>query len=817
MPLEEYARKRKFKKTPEPPAAVGQAGEKQRYVIQKHAASRLHYDLRLEHAGVLKSWAVPKGPSLNPANKHLAVMVEDHPLDYIDFEGVIPAGEYGAGRVMVWDKGYYRWAGPEQTVEEQELAFQEGFERGHLSVILAGQKLRGEFALVRAQRAGKNAWLLIKARDDAATDTDVLALDRSVVSNRRLEEIDGPPPPQDAPLAPIPRHVRPMLTTLVGEAFDKPGWLFEVKYDGYRAIGEVSNDSVRLYSRADNSLNERFPAVVSALANLGHDVVLDGEVVVLDSAGRPSFQLIQDYRKDGLGELVYYVFDLLWLDGRDLTALPLTRRKQLLKQVLSGSSSVTFAEHVIDKGITFFKAAAKENLEGIVAKNGDSIYRQGERTRDWLKIKARHRQEFVIGGYTAPRSGRNYFGSLLVGYYRGADLIFAGHVGTGFDERTLADLGARFRSLAEPACPFHGEPKTNEPATWIKPVLVAEVEFAEWTKEGLLRQPSYLGLRDDKQAREVVEERPASEPAAPVSTDNAEPEIPVKLTNPGKILWPQEGITKKEMVDYYDRVAAYILPHLSGRPESMHRFPNGLADAGFWQKNADNNTPDWVKTIAVEAPEEQKVVNYIVCDDRQTLLYLANLGCLEMNPWLSRVGHLDRPDFSVIDLDPLDVPFSAVVEAAAAVREVLRRAGVTGYCKTSGATGMHIYLPLGAKYSYEQARQLAELICVMVNRELPKITSLAREPKDRPKRVYLDYLQNRRGATVAAPYSLRPRPGATVSMPLGWDEVKEGLNPGQFTIRNAAARVEARGDLWADILGPGIDLKKSLLKLKALV
>jgi bifunctional non-homologous end joining protein LigD len=797
MPLEEYTRKRRFDKTPEPPGMIG-SGNQGRFVVQKHKASRLHYDFRLEHAGVLKSWAVPKGPSLNPADKHLAIMVEDHPLDYAGFEGIIPEGNYGAGQVMVWDSGEYRWAGPETGVEA-DRAMSEGLAKGHISIVLAGHKLQGEFALVRASRAGKDAWLLIKARDGGSNEHDVLLLDRSVVSGRTIEEITGPAL-EDAPLGPMPENAAPMLATPVAKPFDRAGWVYEIKYDGYRAIGQVAAGKVRLYSRNNKSLNEKFPAIASALTGLGHDAVLDGEVVALDEAGHPAFQLLQDYPKAENGELVYYVFDILWLDGHDLTTLPLFRRKQILRQIIPADSPVAYAADVAETGVKLFASAAASGLEGIVAKDASSPYLMGVRTRSWQKIKARLRQEVVIGGYTAPREGRRHFASLLAGVRKEGKLFFAGHVGTGFDEKALNMLAGRFKPLITKKCPFAVEPETNTPPTWLEPVLVAEVEFAEWTREGLMRQASFIGLRDDKPAADVVEEIPEGGP-----------------THPDKVFWPSEGITKGDMYEYYRAVAPYILPHLLGRPESLHRFPNGLSDEGFWQKNMDEHTPDWIKTVQIASSGDEKKVNYMVCDDERSLLYMANLGCVEIHPWLSRVASLDNPDFAVIDLDPLDIGFAEVVSAALAARNILSEAGADAHCKTSGATGLHVFVPLKAGYSYEQARQFTELICVLINKQLPGSTSLARNPADRSGKVYLDYLQNRKGATVASVYSLRPRAGAPVSMPLRWSEVDKTLNPRDFNIGNVLDRIGQVGDLWAPGVFKPVSLEPVLDRLKSRV
>lgn len=823
MSLNDYSEKRRFDETPEPPPADAQATGPLRFVVQKHVASRLHYDLRLEFGGALKSWAVPKGPSLVPQEKHLAVMVEDHPLDYRTFEGVIPNGNYGAGTVMVWDEGSFHPAANGDR-EANEKTLQAQLEKGHITVILEGSKLRGEFALVRLRRGGEHDWLLIKANDDSASDQDILKSDRSALTGRTMDEIAaaGASQPQhvdlsDAPEGAMPRKVTPMLATLVEEAFDKQGWLFEIKWDGYRAVAEIEAGSVRLYSRNLQPFNDKFAPVVGALEDFGHDAVLDGEVVVLDEAGTPQFQLLQDYAASPQGALVYYVFDILYLDGHDLRGLPLVRRKEILKAVIPRSPQVRFSDHVEDQGAAFYKLAAEKGLEGVLAKDGQSPYREGVRGRDWLKIKARLRQEFVVGGFTEPQGGRKRFGALLMGVYEGNGLTFAGHVGGGFDDAGLERLYAMLEPSIREVSPFKEQFPTNTPAHWVEPKLVCEVEFAGWTKERYLRQPVFIGLREDKDPRAVRVEAPQEPPTVVPSAKDVTAAVgdrKLRLTNLNKVYWPDEGYTKGDLIDYYRRIAPYILPYLKDRPLSLNRHPHGIVGESFFQKNADQHTPDWVQIAPIHSGTEERDINYIVCQDEATLVYLANLGCIEINPWFSRTQSLDKPDYLAIDLDPEDISFDKVIEAALAVREILDRAGASSYPKTSGATGLHIYVPLAGTYTYDTARQFARVVAHLVNAKLPKSTSVERVPAKRQKMVYLDYLQNRHGQTLAAPYCVRPRPGATVSTPLKWEEVRPGLSPADFTFKTIMERLEKMGDIFATTLGDGIDMAECLDKLQ---
>ncbi|MFA5111653.1 MAG: non-homologous end-joining DNA ligase [Desulfobaccales bacterium] len=528
MGLKEYEAKREFDKTPEPKPVLRAEGERLIFVVHKHAARRLHYDLRLELEGVLKSWAVPRGPSLNPAVKRLAVRVEDHPLDYQDFEGVIPEGNYGAGSVIVWDRGFYQHPAAKNRGENERL-LRDGLEKGDMKFVLAGEKLKGEFALVRTKKDEKS-WLLLKKKDSYATKEDILGENRSVVSHKTLEEIAAATPKSSArqknldhirlaealesedlkaaPVKPMPHGIKPMLATLVKAPFDHPEWLFEVKWDGYRAVAEIQDGRVSLYTRNQISLNKKFFPVTEALQKFRFEAVLDGEIVVVDEQGQPDFQMLQNYQKSGRGYLIYYVFDLLFFGGHDLTDLPLLKRKALLEKILPAAQHIKFSDHVRKEGVLFFKVVKEKGLEGIVAKHSQSAYRMGRRSRRWLKIKTQLVQEGVIAGFTEPRGGRKYFGSLVLGVYEGNELIYIGHSGGGFGAANLRDIYDRLQPLIQNECPFKVEPPADTPVTWVKPELVCEVAFAGWTEEGLMRHPVFSRLREDKAAREVGRETP---------------------------------------------------------------------------------------------------------------------------------------------------------------------------------------------------------------------------------------------------------------------------------------------------------------------
>jgi bifunctional non-homologous end joining protein LigD len=847
MSLEEYQRKRDLTKSLEPAPRAKKPDKVLRFVVQKHAASHLHYDLRLELDEVLKSWAVPKGPSLDPSIKRLAMMVEDHPYEYRNFEGIIPKGNYGAGEVIIWDEGTYH-ASAVHDIQGSEELLREGLRKGDLKFVLNGHKLKGEFALVKIKSDKGNSWLLLKKQDVFATRDDITLKDRSVVSNATIEDFkernpartpkSDKPAPADkpekkAPAAPMPHEVPPMLATSVQEPFDDPDWIFEIKLDGYRSIAEIEMGKVQLYSRNNISFNQRFAAIVRALESIDRDAVFDGEIVALDDKGRSYFQLLQNNQRTGKENISYFVFDLLYLDGKDLRALPLLTRKETLRNLLPDLAGIRYSDHIVEYGKDFFELARKNNLEGIVAKRGSSRYQTGKRSKDWLKIKIRLQQEAIICGFTEPRGSRNNFGSLVLGVYVDNELVHIGLAGGGFDETSLKEIHAMLQPLVQSKSPFKERAKTDMPVQWVRPLLVCEVGFSEWTDERLMRHPVFLGLREDKDPKMVVREEYSSEaqPVTEMESKNKEPSFQkedealkekvvvidgnrLELTNLNKVFWPEEKYTKGDVIDYYRKVARCILPHLQDRPESLYRTPHGITKDGFFQKEAGELPPPWVTTKEIFSKHNGKNIKYFVCQDEATLVYMANLGCIEINPWLSRIPRLNFPDYFVIDLDPEDISFEKVIEAALAVRDVLDRAGATSFPKTSGASGMHIYVPLGAKYDYDTAQKFARLVATMVNHEVPDFTSLIRSPHQRQKKVYLDFLQNKAGQTIAAPYSIRPRPGATVSAPLKWKEVRPGLDPRRFTIVSMPSRIEHLGDLFSGVLGPGIDIETCIENLE---
>jgi len=801
MPLTDYNRKRRFNDTPEPKGKLRKSSKKLEFVIQKHHATQLHYDFRLELDGVLKSWAVPKGPSLNPKDRRLAMMVEDHPYEYRKFEGVIPEGNYGAGNVIIWDRGWYELHREDQS---WPATLQEGLKKGDLKFILHGEKLNGSFALIKTPRMGDNAWLLIKHKDEYASEDDVTKLDKSVVSGLPVD----PEEEKDvlsAPKAKLPESVKPMLATLIDEPFDDPEWIYEIKWDGYRAIGAWNGKAAQLYSRNEKDFSEKYPSVLEALRNLKKPAVIDGEIVVLDKSGKSRFELLQNYGNDG-GQLAYYVFDILWLDGHDLRDLPLTERKALLKSVLPNKGPIRYSDHVPAKGKAFFKTAQTQNLEGIMAKNGQSRYSPGARTDQWLKIKTHLRQEAIICGFTEPRGSRKYIGALILGIHREGELQYVGHTNAAANPAKLKELRQNLEKIEVSGSPFAQRVRPNAPVHWVKPHYLAEVSFSEWTQDGLMRQPIFKGLRTDKDPKEVTEEKP--EPMKPKTKSTGK----VEFSHLDKMYIPEAKVTKGDLVEYYTKVSRYILPYLKDRPHSLLRQPNGYKGESFFQKDMEY-PPAWIKTQKVFSKSNDKDVNYLVCDGLDSLLYMVQLGCIEINPWNSTTQHLDKPDWIVIDLDPEDISFKQVVRVAETVRDVIDELQIPALSKTSGKTGIHIFIPAKAAYDYEQAKQFAQILVNIVHERLPDITSLERSPAKRQKKVYLDYLQNREGQTLAAPYSVRPTKEASVSTPLHWDEVNAKLNPADFTIRNIFKRLDKIGDIWEPVLKQKVDIAKVLKKI----
>ena len=613
--------------------------------------------------------------------------------------------------------------------------------------------------------------------------------------------------------------IRPMLAKETDKAFDDADWLFEIKWDGYRAISEIKKGDVQLYSRNGIIFNNKYPVITNALKKIKYDAVLDGEIVVLNEAGKADFQKLQHYEENTQYPIVYYVFDLLELDGKDTCELPLTDRKKLLQQLLKNNDIIKYADHIEQAGNHFFKAAVKQGLEGVIAKKADSQYHKGVRTTYWLKIKNHRSDEVVIVGYTEPTGARQYFGALVLAVKDGNMLKYAGHTGSGFTDSDLKEIYNELAPLKTSSSPFKEKVKTNMPVTWVKPKYVCEVKFTEWTNDGKMRHPIFLRMREDKSTKDIdmqktkIAEHPLNKKNTekPGAGELAIGRVKVKITNRDKLYWPKEGITKGMMIDYYQSMADYILPYLKDRPESLKRNPNGILDKGFYHKDAGEDAPEFVKSIPLYSDSAKKDIDYIICNNKASLAYLNNLGCIELNPWNSTTKSLDKPDYMIIDIDPSPKnSFNQVVEVANAFKQVLDKVGAESFCKTSGATGLHIYVPMGKKYLYEQVRGFAEILCKMVHEQLPKFTSVERNLKKRGNKIYLDYLQNSRGQTIAAAYSVRPHPRATVSTPLLWKEVKAGLHPSAFTIQTVPARAKKMKDIFKPVLGKGIDLKKCL-------
>ncbi|HLO82111.1 MAG TPA: DNA ligase D [Chitinophagaceae bacterium] len=826
--LQQYKAKRNFSATPEPAGKQVKNAKALRFVVQRHQASRLHYDFRLEIGGVLVSWAVPKGPSMNTTDKRLAVHVEDHPVDYIDFEGEIPKGNYGAGIVEVWDHGTFIPVDGKQNPITEKKA-EANIAKGELKFILNGKKLKGGFVLV--QLKDEKNWLLIKHKDEFAVeepyDSEDLVKPGLQKKNKKTSSIARSP--FTGKEKKLTKFIKPMLASLHSEPFDDPEWLYEIKWDGYRAIAELNDHEIRLYSRNGLWFNTTFAPIVKELELIKHDAVLDGEIVVLDNEGKPSFQLLQLYREDPAHPIIYYVFDLLKLDKKDIHSLPLVQRKELLKHLLAGlpNKVIRYCDHIPGKGISFFREVSKLGLEGMIAKKADSEYASGIRSRQWLKVKNINTAEALIVGFTEPRGSRKHFGALILGEYDGAELKYIGHTGTGFDDKLLKELWNTMKPLTTGSSPFSKVIKVNAPVTWLKPELVCSVKFTERTREGLLRHPVFMGLRPDKSAKEVIKNNDAM-PVRSKKQADPEPESlatvnekivksdggQVKLTNINKLYWPDEKITKGQMLEYYEKIAPVILPYLKDRPLSLNRMPNGIKTKGFYHKDAGENVPSFVVTEQVQSESSDKTIDYILCNNTATLLYVANLGSIEMNPWNSTRRKPDHPTYIVIDVDPsAHNTFSQVIDTALAATQVLERAGATYYVKTSGATGLHIYIPLGAKYEYGPARDFAHVIAMLTNELVPEFTSLERNLKKRGDRIYIDYLQNSKGQTLASAYSVRPVPGAQVSAPITLKELNYRLSPDQFNIFNIEKRIKKLGDIFYMVLGKGNNIRNCLRNL----
>ena len=644
---------------------------------------------------------------------------------------------------------------------------------------------------------------------------------------------------------PFPKSFSPMLATLVDKPFDEPGWLYEIKWDGYRAVAMINKGKVDLISRNNKSFNEKFYPITASLKKWKINGIIDGEVCVLNDKGVAHFGSLQNWRSEADGHLIYYVFDILYLNGHDLKDLPLEERRKILTNNLPKENNIRLSESFNTTSTKFLATATKMGMEGIMAKKADSTYSEGVRTKEWLKIKANKRHEVVIGGFTQNEGSSKTFSSLLVGVYEKGKLEYMGKIGTGFDNETQGEIFGKMKKLVTNIVPFSETPDVNKPSrfqhnppkakvTWLKPELVCEVSYTEVTSDGVMRHPSFEGMRTDKKAQKVMKEKAISSKRVtsnkftrPITDKsrktflNPTDETQVrkisghelKFTNLSKIYWPKEKYTKRDMLNYYYQIAPYILPYLKDRPQSLNRFPNGIDGESFYHKNVTTGSPDWIKMEPYTTSEGEKK-NFLVPEDEAAILYMANLGAIEMNPWNSTIHKEDYPTWCLIDLDPSEKnTFDQVIETALVTKEVLDNMGVKGYVKTSGSTGIHIYIPLGEKYDYDQCQLFGKVIATQVNNILPDFTSIERIIKNRKGKLYVDYLQNRPKATLAAPYSLRPKPGATVSMPLHWEELKKGLKMKDFNIENAVARVKSEGDIFKPVLGKGIDLNKILKKI----
>jgi bifunctional non-homologous end joining protein LigD len=825
--LAAYRGKRSAERTTEPfrstPASRARAGL---FVVQKHAARRMHYDFRIELDGVLVSWAVPKGPSLDPSDKRLAVHVEDHPLDYADFEGLIPEGNYGAGAVIVWDIG--RW----EPVEDPRA----GMVNGKLLFDLFGYKLRGRWTIFRTKGDDGKSWLMMKKPDAAASK--IAPPEASVRSGRTVEELrDGIDVAAGLrqkiarrKLDPWPRITKPepMLAQPREKPFSRAGWLFEIKYDGYRLFGLRDGDEVQLRYRRGSDSTVVFPEVADAIRALPYgQFVVDGELVVLDEEGRPSFQRLQERvhlkREDEIrraafaNPVTYFVFDFLAFEGRDLRSLPLLERKALLRELVPPAGPLRFCDHIEERGEAMFEAAQRMGLEGIVGKRADSPYRPG-RSDAWIKIRADRVGDFAVVGYSPPEGSRSGFGALHVACREGDALRYAGRVGSGFTGDDLSRLHAALDAERRPDPPCLGEVPKGRGHVWVEPTHVVEVRYKERTRDGQLRQPVFLRERTDK-AIEDCERQDEVEPEAPAPPPEPEAIEPVAhevtVTNPKKVFWPDEGYTKGDLVAYYRSIAPWLLPYLQDRPLVLTRYPDGIKGKSFFQKDAPGFVPDWIRTETMWSEHAQREISYFVCESEAGLAYLANLGTIPLHLWSSRVAHLQNPDWCILDLDPKTAPFEHVIEIAAALRALCDEIGLPSYIKTSGSTGLHVLLPLDGRLTYEQSRRLGEILARVIVGRLPKIATIVRSPALRRGRVYLDYVQNGHGRLIVAPFSVRPLPAAPVSMPLRWSEVGPGLAIRTFTMANAVERMTRLGEdpLLGVLAHDGIDFESVLAAL----
>ncbi len=833
MGLQQYWRKRDFKVTQEPRGKVESSGEQLRFFIQKHHARRLHYDFRLELEGTLKSWAVPKGPSLDPHDKRLAVAVEDHPLAYGTFEGDIPAGQYGAGHVVLWDKGTWQAIGDPVA----------GYKKGTLKFYLHGHKLQGKWALVR-MKAGKDTqddqanWLLIKEQDvhartgQAAHITDIAPGSVSVQPDP-LPLARASASTSDATLAKttrqrMPASYQPQLATLVSHAPDGDQWLSELKYDGYRALAQVRKGKVKMLTRNGHDWSAKWPGLTQALAVLPADTAwLDGEVVALQPDGSISFQALQNAVRLGKdAKLAYFIFDLLYLDGHDLTQLPLHQRKTLLQALLVNlppEGPLHYSDHMVGHAADTFKHACQHGLEGIVVKHADSRYQQ-QRSSDWLKVKCGQRQEFVVAGYTEPAGAREYFGALLLGTYddKGA-LNYAGRVGTGFNKDSLKSIASQFSALHRSRPAFANPPRGQEAAGvhWLKPVLVAEVKFAQWTNEGLVRHASFVGLRSDKPAAQITHEpvQPVenmmgqSASTATYSSAQATTVAGIRLSHPSKVLFAEAGLTKLDIARYYVNVEKWLLPYLQDRPLSIVRCPDGYQHNCFFQKHVTTGSHQHLQSVQLDAEGRQP--EYFIACTLPGVIELVQLGVLELHAWGARYPHTACADRLIFDLDPAPgVPWQRVTEAALLLHGLFEELDLQSFVKTTGGKGLHVEVPVKPEHSWDIVKPFARGIARHLEIQMPDRFTANLSKKKREGKIFIDYLRNGTGATAVVPYSTRAKAQAPVATPLAWDEVGPEIHADSFTISNIQQRLaQLETDPWQDYLKTRQRLTAKLLKL----
>ena len=803
MSLKKYYNKRNFDNTPEPKGELQPVSKNQRFVIQRHAASRLHYDLRLEIDGTLKSWAIPKGPSMNPKDKRLAVRTEDHPIEYLTFQGTIPKGNYGAGNMIIWDSGTF-----EIDTSETDKPLIEQLTVGNIKLNFYGIKIRGRFALVRTtSKNDSEQWLLLKKNDDFAISTFYDAETLVPITETRKKKFSTKLSPGSV--------IQPMLASTSKEIFNDPNYLYELKWDGYRVIAHITDGKVLLQSRNGINYNSKFSKLHDELASIAHDVILDGEVVLVDSNGVSQFGELQNYPSND-GELRYYVFDMLFLNGHSMLDLKLIERKSLINDVISDLTISQYCDHIEDMGIALFEKALEAGMEGVMAKEKNAKYAIGFRTKKWLKIKGIQSVDAIICGFTESNIGPGLLGSLILGQYVDNDLKYIGNCGTGFTDNSRRELQMLLSNYKIQESAFKKKiPLKGRIPHWVQPLLECEVTYSERTKNGLLRNPVLNRIKSEIPKTQTDKNTPTVQ----IKKSSSSNEVitvdgfKVPISNLDKIYWPQSKRTKYHLIDYYLNISEYILPHLVDRPQNLHRHPNGIEQESFYQRD-NEHLPEWFETVSLYSKSSEREINYLLCQNTASLIYLANLGCIEINPWSSRLKSLDKPDYGIIDLDPpKNMDFKNVVLVAKEFHKILKELTVESFCKVSGSKGIHIYLPMSQKYSYEEVRNFIKLLCFFVEERLPKLTTLERSINNRKGKIYLDYLQNRRGHTIASVHSVRPIANAPISAPIHWDELNSKLTPRKFELIDYPKRLKEHGDLFKNVLNINFDMRNALMRL----